>query len=358
MSEAPFQRRLRLGAFPDRLRLKALDAGSMSRLRRFAVTGALALAGWTNCAWAQGAPQPRFPDALDRESLLVWLKRETDITPGRVLAVTPPAVTALVSTFPDGSDGNARVVIRAEALSPDTYGRTGALSWHVSLSADCAHRRLRMGETTGYTERNLLGERRSLRPADTVWRAPEPGTALESAWLAACDPAFRGPLNDASAITTAGSDSPLRKVQALEGPREYAAEVAPPRPAPARAVKAAPLPAKAPPPAKSRALTIAKAAPPTLKGFIPARAMIATAPKLRSAGPVMAQLGAYGSESQARAVLVGIKSKLGGHATRIETATVDGKTWRRALVTGFADSAEASRFCASLKAQACFARTK
>lgn len=329
----------------------------MSRLQRFAVTGALALVGWAGCAWAQGASQPRFPDGLDRESLLVWLKRETDITPSQVVAVTPPAVTALVSTFPAAGDGAARVVIRAEALSPDTYGRTGALSWHVSLSADCAHRRLRMGETTGYTERNLLGERRTLRPADTVWRAPEPGTALESAWQAACDPAFHGPLSESGAIITAGSDSPMRKVRALEGSREYAAEVTPPRPAPARVVTAPPLPTKAPP--KSRSLTIAKAqTPPTLKGLIPARAMIATSPKPQSAGSVMAQLGAYGSESQARAVLVGVKSKLGGHATRIETATVDGKIWRRALVTGFTDSAQASRFCASLKAQACFARSK
>ena len=317
----------------------------MSRWRVLAVTGALALAGQVASVCAQDAPAAHFPDALDRESLLLWLKRETDITPGQVLAVTPPAVTALVSTFPASSDGAVRVVIRAEALSAETYGRTGALSWHVSLSADCAHRRLRMGETTGYTERNLLGERRILRPADSAWRAPEPGTALESAWQAACDPAFRSPLGDGGAIRTAGSDSPpFRRVRPPEASRTVVRESLPPKPI--RLAKATP------------ARVVAKATPlPGLKGSIPARVMVATSPPLATGG-VVAQLGAYASEAQARAVLSGLKSTLGVHGVRVESAAVNGKTWSRALVTGFANSAEASRFCATLKAQACFARSK
>ena len=139
-SDLAFRRPLRPSAFPDRLLLQTLGAGGMSRLARFAVTGVLTVAGWASCASAQGVPAPRFPDALDRESLLIWLKRETDITPSQVVAITPPAVTALVSTFPAGGAEGARVVIRAEALSLETYGRTGALSWHVSLSADCKRR--------------------------------------------------------------------------------------------------------------------------------------------------------------------------------------------------------------------------
>ena len=325
----------------------------MSRLARFAVTGMLALACWPACASAQGVAEPRFPDGLDRETLLTWLKRETDITPSQVVAVTPPAVTALVSTFPAGGVEGARVVIRAEALSAETYGRTGTLSWHVSLSADCKQRRLRMGETTGYTERNLLGERRTLRPADTVWRAPEPGTALESAWQAACDPAFQGPLGEGAAISSAGSDAPFRKVRALEAEGQQVDETTPPRrvttPAASRVTR----------PAPPKPVAVAKAnPPPSLKGSIPPRVMIATTPKPRTGGSVVAQLGAYSTDAQARAALAGVKSKLAGHGTRIETAAVAGKTWNRALVTGFADSAQASRFCATLKGQACFARSK
>lgn len=328
----------------------------MSRLARFAVAGMLGIASWAGCASAQDAGAPRFPEGLDRETLLIWLKRETDITPNQVVAVTPPAVTALVSTFPASGEEGARVVIRAEALSPETYGRTGALSWHVSLSADCANRRLRMGETTGYTERNLLGERRVLRPADTIWRAPEPGTALESAWQAACDPTFHGPLGDGAAITSAGSDSATRRVRVLQAEDQRAAELLPPA---KRATGGATVRAASAKPSPPKPTVLAKASPPAaMKGSIPPRAMIATAPKPQGGGHVVAQLGAFGSEAQARAALAGVKSRLAGHATRVEAATVDGKTWSRALVTGFADSAEVTRFCATLNVKACFARAK
>ena len=86
--------------------------------------------------------------------------------------------------------------------------------------------------------------------------------------------------------------------------------------------------------------------------------MVATSPPSRVNGPVVVQLGAYASEAQARAALSGLRPKLGTHGTRVESAAVNGKTWSRALVTGFADSAAASRFCATLKTQACFARAK
>src|SRR4030095_2443055 len=133
---------------------------------------------------------------------LAWLQRETDITPDSVVAGTPQVITAVVSSCPAGGGQGPRVVIRAEALSPETYARTGALSWHVSLTADCQGRKVKLGETTGYPERNLLGERRMLRSADPDWRRPAPGTALENAWRSACDRDFHGPLKNPNVTIT------------------------------------------------------------------------------------------------------------------------------------------------------------
>ena len=272
------------------------------RVVAFVAVGWLAGAG---LASAQSAPA--FPPSLERESLLLWLQRETDITPASVVAVTPQAITAVVSTFPGGGGHHPRLVIRAEALSAETYAQTGALSWHVSVSADCAARRIRLGETTGYERRNLLGERRTLRPAEVDWRAPQRGTALELAWRAACEPDFRGPLQGES-VKMANADAP-----------------------PADEPEPAPVPAAPPPP------------PPVSE-------------RRAAEGPVV-QVGAAPSEAEARRLLASIEG-LASREAWVETATVGGRVWRRAVVGGFADRAEAARFCAALRGggRDCFVR--
>ena len=52
-----------------------------------------------------------FPVALEREALLVWMQRETDILPDQVVAVTPQALTSIVSRFPTGAGPGPRLVI-------------------------------------------------------------------------------------------------------------------------------------------------------------------------------------------------------------------------------------------------------
>lgn len=287
-----------------------------------------AAAGWLatgGSATAQEASS--FPPSLEREPLLRWLQRETDITPERVVAVTPQALTALVSTFPAGGGQGPRVVIRAEALSTDTFARTGALSWHVSLNADCKGRRVRLGETTGYPQRNLLGERKALRPAETDWRVPERGTALDNAWRAACETDFKGPFQTKDVkVTQPDGGSPA---------------------APARTPPATP-PAPAP-----------KTPAPKAVAPAPAGAPKPPAAAARRAGGLVAQVGASPSEADARGLLVALGPRLGGREAWVETAVVGGKTWRRAMVGGFSDAAEASGFCGELKAsgRACFVRT-
>jgi hypothetical protein len=289
------------------------------------------LAGVAAMGLAAGAAAaqegPTFPRSLEREPLLAWLQRETDIMPDRVVAVTPQAVTAVVSTFPAGGGQGPRVVIRAEALSGETYARTGALSWHVSLSADCPGHRVRMGDTTGYPGRNLLGERRILRPAEPDWRTPEPGTALDNAWRAACDSTFVGPFHAAG----------VKLVQADTTPAPKPVAAAPARVAPT-AVSDPPPPAAPVPPAP------------------PAR-RIAAAPAaaLASSGRASVQIGSFADKAGAAAAL----ARLGdGRAHGLEPAVVAGRTWYRAVVSGFASSDEAVLYCASRRAAGgvCFVR--
>jgi hypothetical protein len=262
-------------------------------------------------------PPPNFPTALDRDTLLAWLRRETDVLPDRVVAVTPQALTAVVSTFPAGGGQGPRVVIRAEALSAETYARTGALSWHVSLSADCAGRRVKLGDTTGYPERNLLGERKMLRPAESDWRTPEAGTALESALRAACEPDFKGPF--ASEAAPGATPAP-----------------APPATPPAAAPRPAAVPPAAPKPAP--------ATPKTATAQPPPRASLSV------------QVGAYADQAEAQAAL----AKLPQDRSRsLEQATVGGRTWYRLIVWGFATAQDAQRYCDQRKAAggACFVRS-
>lgn len=278
----------------------------------------LAAAGLAGGVLAAGGAEAQetapFPPALDRDTLLLWLQRQTDISPERVVAVTPQALTALVSVFPaTGSDG-PRVVIRAEALNAETYERAGALSWHVSISADCAGRRVRLGETTGYPNRNLLGERRVLREAETSWRTPGQGTALDAVWRAACDASYRGPFQS-STVSVAAAEPP-------------------PDAEPAAPETAAPPPPPAPPP------KVAPAAP------------------RRAAFGLAAQVGATPTEAETRRLLTGLSGPIAGRPTWVETAVVAGRTWRRAMVGGFADRADVERFCAEVKRRggACLAR--
>lgn len=224
-------------------------------------------------AWLSGAGMAgaqttiAYPASLDRDPLLAWLQRETDIEPDRVVAVTPQAVIAVVSTFPSGPGSEARVVLRAEALNADTVVRSGAVSWHVSMSADCKGRRVRLGETTGYPGRNLLGDRSPLRPAETEWRTPDAGAALDAALRAVCEPNFKGPFQGPG-LSVARQDAPVVKAAPASPPPSQSAE-------------------KPPPPAKPAA--------------------VARKPSART----VVQIGASPSEADARALIAALGPRLG-----------------------------------------------
>lgn len=301
----------------------------MKRSGGGAAARGLAAGVWAACfapAIAQEAAS--YPANLERDVVVAWLQRETDVQPDRVIAVTPQALTSVVSSFPAGAGQGPRLVIRAEALSAEASARTGALSWHVSLNADCQTHRVRLGETTGYTRRNLLGERRQLRAADTEWREPDAGTALDFAWREACDPDFKGPFEYAR-VKTVQSDAAVST-----------------SPAPVTPAPAAPAPVLAP------------VAPQPTPAAPPPRVQAPAAQPPGRSGEFVAQVGAATSEAEARGLLDRLGPALGGRSTRVERAVVGGKTWYRAVVGDFASSGEVGEFCAELKGagRGCFVR--
>jgi cell division protein FtsN len=146
-----------------------------------------------------------------------------------------------------------------------------------------------------------------LRAADPEWRSPETGTALEYAWRAVCDPGFRGPFQVAD-------------------------------------VKASAPEAAAPTPGGAMQRAEAVATP-------------AVGASGRAAG-IVAQVGASASNAEAKSLLAALGGRADGRRTWVEQAEVGGRTWYRAVVGGFADSADAQAFCARLKAggRPCFLR--
>ena len=316
---------------------------------------ALAAAGLARAEGAQGAPT--FPRAIDRQVLVDWLRQETDITPAQVVAVSPSAVTAVLGTIQTASPKGLRMALRAEAIDAQVSDREGVLSWHMLVEVDCPGHRLRQGPTTGYSGRNLLGEGREIRPGTEAWSEPPAGSPLENVWRAACEPTFQRPLAAPRSISTA---------QAAPTPTPTPPAVTL-RPMLIQDIHAAPAPAPPPlptPQAKPAPQAKPTPAPPqkTQPAPVALRVMTLVSAPVTPRSSTAVQLGAMSTRAAAEAMLDGLRPRFAGAMHDLETsvtpATIGGKTIYRALITGFARTADAGRFCAGLKAGgvACFVR--
>ncbi len=105
--------------------------------------------------------------------------------------------------------------------------------------------------------------------------------------------------------------------------------------------------ARAESPTTQKPVAVAKAAPATTKA---------------SASGAVVQIGAFSSTAQSErgydAVSAAMPGDMGGKARRVETVEVNGKTYFRTSVTGFATRSAADAFCRSLaaKGHTCFAK--
>jgi hypothetical protein len=262
-----------------------------------------------------------YPPSLDPPTLTAWLRQADDIAPEQVIAVSPSVVTAILDRIPP-TRGRAEVRLRALALTPQSVGRAGVAAWEMQLQVECRTGDVRLGATTGYPKRESRDQGVTLSPGDDAWRKPSPGTVLESAWRAVCDPKFLPPLVDGTqriAQAPAKASPPARAA----GPRP-AARPAGPAPVAGRNAKGPAVPA----PARGA------------KGAV--------------------QVVSSPDEAETRATLKRLHKRFGltGYQTRVEAAKIGGRTTYRGVITGFASRSDALGFCRTLQKRGvdCLAR--
>jgi cell division septation protein DedD len=325
-----------------------------------------------------------YPPSRSLSDIAAWLQRDTPISPGQVVDLSPSAITAVTSAQPTGQPRGFLANVSSEALDPEILGREGITAWSIPVEVDCEKRAVRLGLMTGYRSRDLKTDPHIVRQADTSWVNPTMTAPLGSVIRALCDRDFKRPLaggktrlasakappeptraKPAPPSPPAGPP-PIISAGADDAPKVTAPATPPLRPA-LTPEPAPPAPATMPAPTTKSAETKApavKAAPVKEASAKPAPAKPAPAkveaPK--GGGPVVVQIGASPNPKDVEALLAKFKKAhagdLGGLSPSVATAQVDGKTVNRALISGFATKAEANTFCKSLEAsgQACFIR--
>lgn len=327
------------------------------------ILSAAACAALASAAAAQNAPAQNasaalsYPASLDRDVLSAWLRSATNLDPAAVVSVRPSDIIGLVFSEPVDAAGQYRARIRSEVISQQTAADAGHTSWAADVDIDCANGRGRVNRIMDYTQRNLQGVSREATITPR-WLTPPPGTHLDAVVRAVCEPNFQRPLMPVSqaAVTPPARKEPAPRATVMG--ETQAPALRPPLPA-------APVPAPTPAPAVAAAPPAPPPEPPPAPPEPPPPAVAeapAPAPAPRPTIRTTAQIAAAGSEALARQELTALRRLLGGRmsglSTRVETATVDGRTFHRALVYGFTSSGEATRFCAAVTAsgKACFLR--
>lgn len=332
---------------------------------------ALALAAATPGAAQSPLPKDEilsFPASLEPTLLTGWLKRETDITAGSVVAVSPLALVSIMQTQPVGSPEGFEVTVRAEILDGDFSRREHLGSWHATMKLACKDRTLAMGDVTGHAARNLMGDGHSIQTAQG-WRPVVAGTMQGEIWAARCDKDFVGPLVGGAAKTPAASLTPpqpavasppvIKQAPVAPPPLAKALQATLPKAAPPTPPVVAPPPAARPAPA-AMLKPATPAAPPPPKPSAPKPAP-APKPVASAKGPTTsAQILSAPTADEAARALTRLKTRLGDAMSGLDTSVVavqtDGKTRYRAIVSGFRASGEAAQFCAKLPAGKCLAR--
>jgi len=325
----------------------SVKSPSAPRRRLAVLCLAAALAG--AAAPALGQLAPSYPPSRSLADVAAWLQRETPIQPAQVVDISPQAVTAVTTATPMGETRGFLANISSEAMDPDIVSHDGVTGWTIPVEVDCERREVRLGVMTGYRSRDLRTDPKVVRDADTAWVVPSPTAPLAAVIRALCDRDFHRPL--------AGRTQLAAKAPGPAKPEASKPAAAKTKPAlmPAPPLRTAMLPAPA--------ASAEKAAPPPTAAEPAAHA--AAKPKVKppaGGGSFAVQVGASPSQADAQALLAKVKKKfaaeMGGAGASVATVQLDGKTVNRALITGFASSAEASGFCRMLtaKGQACFVR--
>ena len=272
------------------------DAGASAARRRFAaaVLSAALLNGLAFAAWAQPATLGTSLDVSE------WMKRTLDFQPERVVLIEPTRVVVLrsITALPPS---NFKLVVHTENLG--TFAQAPGSS-EIEFFVNCPSRRFHVERIETFTENGGRGV-----------QATSYG---EEGWFKA----LSGSTDDRVLSSVCGAPTP----QAPEPPPA-------PRPAPAAELKPA-----SPPPA------------PALKS-----GPFAAPPKASPspAGSVTVQLFAAAARPIAERFIKGLPQPLVGSgrhgAAEIQDGASGDRKVFRVVIGGFASTADATRFCASLK---------
>ena len=344
--------------------LSPLAVRRLADLSLTALLGAGAACVAVSCAWAADIT---YPPSRSLADVATWLQRDTPLQPAQVVDVSPQAVTAITAASPMGQTRGFLASISSEAVDPAMLAHDGIASWSIPVEVDCDRRVVRLGTMTGYRGRDLATEPRVVRESDTDWVNPTPTAPLGSVIRALCDRDFRRPLAGHFKVAAKGPEAKPGPPPIIEvRPKKVASSVKKAEPdtklaaAPARAPKppmSIPIPGVTPSP-NSTPSDNTKVADNRLADAKPALRL----KPLAGGGPVAVQIGASPSLPDTQGLLAHFKKKfgaeLGGLKADVATVQVDGKTVNRALIAGFANSAEANAFCKTLAdaGQACFIR--
>ena len=287
----------------------------------------------------------------------------TSIKPGMVVAIRDREGLATRAA-------GEKIRLHGEVVDEETAERLGYRSMRSVVEVNCETHRDRVVEMEVFASPNLKGEGQA-RKLPGGWVQPSQDAYMADVIRAACRgvPRTEFATQDAPAPKTppAPAKAPPRPPTVAVAPEQAPplrpvafAPAPPPRaPGPDGPIATAPRPPRllvseaerAPPvtaPAPSApALPPPKPAPPKPPAAKPAPPVVASA---APGGPI-AQVGALSSEANARRALSALSPLMGGLGARIQTATVDGRTFYRAFVTGFASRADATAFCAKVAAK-------
>lgn len=238
------------------------------------------------------------------------------------------------------------VVLQGEVVSPQAGQFVGYRSMRSTVNIDCGRRRDMVVKMTVFTEPGAKGVAIN-RHVPGGWVQPSPDAYLSDVIRAVCSALPRQAA--APEVKPIETEAQLRTSLAApdsDGPLRTSLD--------ARAGRA-PVPPKTPPaeepPAPAPPAPVRKAAEPPPRVAPPAPPL-----RARTPGKVAVQIAAASSDAQARQALSKLRGRIVAPLSPdVRTVVVDGKTFHRALITGFQTRAEAQAFCASLQGD-CFIR--
>lgn len=268
------------------------------------------------------------------------------LPPAQVVSVQRDLVVAITSR------GSTRggvlfegVALRGEAVRSEAARNLGYRSMRMSVNVDCGRRRDMVVRMTIFPEANGKGEP-ILRQTPGGWIQPSPGAFLSDVIASIC--------SSAPGVSTPPPEVSARPAPPPPKPAKVTPVMAPtpavPEPAPEPEPQPEPVPVRADSEtiatgiARRPRLPLAPAnqpSPPALR-----RSVAAPAPSAaREAAGVMAQIVAVSTARQAQDALEKIGRLPAPLGKTVQEAKVDGRTFYRALVTGFATRADAKLFC-------------